>query len=88
MKLKSIFAASLITLGLTACGKSEPVPAPTHAPIQNEGMDHNQMNDNCDMQGMDMSKMSAEEHRAMMEGCQPSGSKGDGHTEHSHGGQP
>lgn len=27
----------------------------------------------CDMQGMDMSKMSAEEHKAMMEKCQQGG---------------
>lgn len=29
--------------------------------------------DHCDMQGMDMSKMSAEEHRKMMEDCPGAG---------------
>lgn len=38
----------------------------------------------CDMQDMDMSKMSAEEHKAMLEKCQQGGVKTDGHTEHSH----
>jgi entry exclusion lipoprotein TrbK len=45
-----------------------------------------QMTD-CDMQGMDMSKMSAEEHKAMLEKCQQGGAKTDGHTDHSHDSQ-
>lgn len=87
MKLKSILAINLIAFGLTACGKSEPppsAPAAAPAPMQHEGMDHKQMQGDCEMQGMDMSKMSAEEHQAMLEKCQPAGAKGDGHTEPAH----
>lgn len=88
MKLKSTLAASLLVLALSACGKSDPQPAtepaPTSAPAptKHEGMDHGQMQSGCDMQGMDMSKMSAAEHQAMMEECQKAGTAGDGHAEH------
>lgn len=90
MNLKFVFAAGLLALSLTACGQSQPQPAaaPEPAPMKHEGMDHSQMKGDCDMQGMDMSKMSAADHQAMMEKCQPADTKGDGHAEHPHGGQP
>ncbi|MGH6628119.1 MAG: hypothetical protein ACRETN_13150 [Nevskiales bacterium] len=85
MKLTSILAIGLVAVGLTACGKSEPPSAPVAAPAsaQHEGMAHSQMQGDCEMQGMDMSKMSAADHQAMMEKCQPSGMKSDGYADHA-----
>ena len=88
MNLNHILATTVITLALstTACARSEPEQQPA-APAQKE-MSHEGMEmKDCDMQGMDMSKMSAEEHAAMMEKCQQSNSKMDGHTDHSHDSQ-
>ncbi len=69
-------AGVFIALTFTACSKSEPPPAPSEparAPAasttEHGGMDHSQMHGDCDTQGIDMSKMSEEEHKAMMEKC-------------------
>lgn len=63
--------------------------APAEQPMNHEGMDHSQMpmehgdmQDDCDMQGMDMSTMSAEEHQAMMDKCQKNGAADDAHGGH------
>jgi hypothetical protein len=92
MNTNRILAAAVLALamGVTACAKGEPEQYPA-APAQDQtgqqGMDHSQMKDECDMTGMDMSKMSAEEHQAMMEKCPQGGTKTDGHADHDPDGQ-
>ena len=81
MNKNHILATAVVAFALsfTACSRNEPPApsAPASAPAASTkdqgGMDHDQMHRDCDMEGMDMSKMSAEEHKAMMEKC-PQGS--------------
>lgn len=88
MSMNQILAAAVMTLALStaACAKSEPEQpaAPAQKQMSHEGMDmdHSQMKDDCDMQGMDMSNMSAEAHQAMMDKCQKHDATNDEHGGH------
>ena len=68
MNMNHIFAAAAVVVALGISACSRNEPP--------------QMAD-CDMQGMDMSKMSAEEHKAMMEKCPQGGARTDEDTDHS-----
>lgn len=69
MKTHSFPAAVLaIVLGLAACSDKEPASSPSTGANPAASSGSSTMGD-CDMQGMDMSKMSAEEHQKMMEDC-------------------
>lgn len=64
--ISRLLAAVALSLAATACSDKDAgqgqAPGATGESMQST------MND-CDMQGMDMSKMSAEEHSKMMEEC-------------------
>lgn len=97
MNMNQIISAAVIALafGTTACAKSEPEQKPAAVGQEQanpQGMDHGampmehgQMQDDCDMQSMDMSTMSAEEHQAMMDKCQQTSPASDGHGDHEGG---
>lgn len=73
MKAASAFVAAvavLWTAAFSVAGCSKPAPAPAEPTRPSAAQSPSSVPPDCDMQGMDMSKMSAEEHKKMMEDCE------------------